>query len=77
MYYIIMWKCIEIFLQCLENVLFDGIDDNEECLTYTSDKYAKYSDSSEDDSSEDDSSNYTYIIPQNNYTITRRNIVFC
>lgn len=77
-----MLKCFEIIFAYFERILFDGLveEDNIQNKYPFSENLNKGEilyECNDYDSSEDDNNVYNYILPFNNYRITRRNIAFC
>ena len=75
----IVMTCLDFLFQYMEYILFNGFDEFEEQREFSYDKCSDNEDESDSDESimSDDVSDDIYIGPQNNYTVTRRNVAFC
>ena len=85
----IIMTCLDFLFQYMEYILFNGFDGFDEDREFTYDKCSDNEDESDSDESNSDESNSdesimsddvsddSYIGPQNNYKITRRNVAFC
>lgn len=79
-----MLGCVKRLIELVECILFDRLDENDDCVIKNQYPFIKHNRNSEityscdeSDSSESDSDNYNYIRSNNGYKITRRNVAFC